>query len=211
MLAGGPETILVTWLLLSALWLAQLAQAIARCSGVRPSSGAASATHFCAADSHGAVGNLEGAAPEDERTPRNRGSALLALFWRFPVVVVLVAALAAAQLLPFLDLAAHSQREAGYADTRWSMPVRGWANFLVPMVFGRVWSMGVFFQHGQAWTSSYYLGVGTLLLTAMALWTARQWRVWVLGGAAALAFLLSMGNQSLVYRALRHVVPQLTR
>jgi hypothetical protein len=171
MLAGGPETILLTWLLLSAMWIIQLLQA------------------------------------RRAREERGRFGKLLL---RFPLIVVLVAALAAAQLLPFLDLAAHSQREAGYADTRWSMPARGWANFLVPMVFGHVWNMGLFFQDGQAWTSSYYLGVGTLLLAAMSLWRAGHWRVWLLGGAAMGALLLAMGNQSIVYRALRHVLPQLS-
>jgi hypothetical protein len=171
MLAGGPETILLTWLLLSAMWIIQLFQA---------------------------------------RRAREERATFGKLFLRFPLMVALVAALAAAQLLPFLDLAAHSQREAGYADTRWSMPASGWANFLVPMVFGHVWNMGLFFQDGQAWTSSYYLGVGTLLLTAMSLWRAGHWRVWLLGGAAVLALLLAMGNQSIVYRSLRHALPQLS-
>ena len=116
MLAGGPEIILLTWLLLLALWIQQF---------------------------------IRGESP--------RGP----MCWRFPLVVLLVFALAAAQLLPFLDLSAHSQRGVGYADARWSMPGRGWVNFLVPMAFGRTWTEGVFFQYGQSWTSSYYLGIGT--------------------------------------------------
>src|ERR1700690_4231693 len=91
--------------------------------------------------------------------------------WRFPLVITLVISLAAAQLLPFLDLAAHSQRGAGYADLRWSMPGWGWANFLVPMMSGSTATEGVFFQHGQNWTSSYYLGLGTLWLALLAIWT----------------------------------------
>ncbi len=209
MLAGGPETILLTWLVLSVLWLAQFVEAIFRRGGVRPSPGAAASGLPAAPGESDAQELIDPAAPEDGRTRQNRGRTLLAQFWRFPAVVVLVAALAAVQLAPFLDLAAHSQREQGYADTRWSMPTWGWANLLVPMVFGRVWNMGLFFQQSQAWTSSYYLGVGVLLLAAMALWTSRQWRVWLLGSATAVAFLLAMGDQGIVYRALRHIVPQM--
>ena len=99
MLAGGPEIIFLTWILLLALWVQQI---------------------------------VKGESPR------------VSMFWRFPLVITLVISLAAAQLLPFLDLAAHSQRSAGYADTRWSMPGWGWANFLVPMAFGRTWTEGVF-------------------------------------------------------------------
>ena len=130
--------------------------------------------------------------------------------WRFPLVVLLVIALAAAQLLPFLDLSAHSQRGVGYADTRWSMPGRGWVNFLVPMAFGRTWTEGVFFQYGQAWTSSYYLGLGTLWLGLLALWIVRDWRVWLLGGATVLALFFALGENTFVYPALRKIIPQLS-
>ena len=133
-----------------------------------------------------------------------------AMLWRFPLVVLLVAALAAAQLLPFLDLAAHSQRGSGYADTRWSVPGRGWVNFLVPMAFGRIWHIGVFFQHGQWWTSSYYLGLATLLLALLAIWTVRDRRVWLLTLVAAAAFLFALGDQTFIYRGLRRLIPQLS-
>jgi hypothetical protein len=170
MLAGGPETILLTWLVLAALWATQLWQ------------------------SKSAEGG----------TPRR------AMVWRFGLVAVLVAGLAAAQLLPFLDLVAHSQRETGFADTRWSLPGRGWANFLVPIVFGSTWNQDVFFQYGQYWTSSYYFGAGTLLLAMFAAGSARERRVWLLLAAAGTAFVLSLGDQTFVYRCLRRVLPQLT-
>jgi len=182
MLAGGPETILFTWLLLAAMWVVD-------CVGARRS-----AEHRL-----GALGE-----DKDRNTPR-RCSALL----RFPLVVLLVAALAAAQLLPFLDLTAHSQRETGFADTRWSMPGWGWANYLVPMAFGRLWNMGVFFQHDQAWTSSYYLGTGALLLVLLAVWTARERRVWLLAAAGAVALAFAFGDQTFLVRGLRRLIPQL--
>jgi hypothetical protein len=170
MLAGGPETILLTWLLAFALALVEWVRTSRHLSFV------------------------------------SRNTLVL----RFAVVVLLVGGLAAAQLLPFLDLVAHSQREQGYADTRWSMPPWGWANFLVPMVFGSLWNKGVFFQYEQAWTSSYYLGIGALLLILLALWSVRSRRVWVLGIAAAVALLLSFGDRSFVYRWAHSVFPQLS-
>jgi hypothetical protein len=182
MLAGGPETILFTWLLLLALWASRLWRVF------RPPS------------------VLEAESP----VPAERSSSFAA-FWRFPLVVVLVAALAAVQLLPFLDLAAHSQRDAGYADARWSMPAWGWMNFLVPMAYGRVWNKGVFFQHSQAWTSSYYLGVGALLLALLGVWVAPQRRrTRLLAAAGVLGLALALGDQLGPLRWLRHRIPQLS-
>jgi len=163
MLAGGPEIIFLTWILLLALWIQQF---------------------------------LKGESPR------------VSMFWRFPLVVALVMALAAAQLLPFLDLAAHSQRSAGFADTRWSMPGWGWANFLVPMAFGMTHTEGIFFQNGQYWTSSYYLGIGTLWLALLAVWTVRERRVWLLGAAATLALIFAFGENTPIYPALRKIIPQ---
>jgi hypothetical protein len=179
MLAGGPEIIFLTWILLLALWVQQFIA-----GGGDASSPAFSAT---------------GASQ-----PR------IAMLRRFPLVVALVIALAAVQLLPFLDLAAHSQRSAGYADTRWSMPGWGWANFLVPMAFGRTWTEGVFFQYEQSWTSSYYLGIGALWLALLAVWTVRERRVRLLSAAALVALIFAFGGNTFIYPALRKIIPQLS-
>jgi hypothetical protein len=165
MLAGGPETILFTWLIVSALWLQQF---------------------------------IKG---ETRRA---------AMLWRYPLVVALVISLSAAQLLPFLDLVAHAQRESGFADLRWSMPGRGWANFLVPMAFGSTHTEGIFFQHGQYWTSSYYLGLGTVWLALLALWKNRERRVWLLGGIAVPGLVFALGENTPVLPALRKLLPQLS-
>ncbi|MGO9587280.1 MAG: hypothetical protein ACLP2Y_13880 [Limisphaerales bacterium] len=165
MLAGGPEIIFLTWILLLALWIQQLVKG------------------------------------ESSRR---------AMLWRFPLVLALVIVLAAAQLLPFLDLATHSQRSAGYADTRWSMPGWGWANFLVPMAFGRTRTEGVFFQYDQAWTSSYYLGIGALWLALLAVWMVRERRVRLLGAVAMVALIFALGENTFVYPALRKIIPQLS-
>ena len=170
MLAGGPETILLTWLIVSALWLQQFI-----------------------------TGGRDASSPTR-----------VAMLWRFPLVIVLVISLAAAQLLPFLDLVAHAQRESGFADLRWSMPGWGWVNFLVPMAFGSTHTEGIFFQHGQYWTSSYYVGLGALWLALLALWKIRERRVWLLGAAAIIALLFALGENTPVLPALRKLLPQLS-
>jgi len=165
MLAGGPETIFLTWLIVLALWLQQFILA---------------------------------------ETPRP------ALLWRFPTVIVLVFALSAAQLLPFLDLVTHAQRETGYTDLRWSMPGFGLANFLVPMAFGSTVSEGIFFQHGQYWTSSYYLGIGTLWLALFATIFIRERRVRLLTFIAILGLLCALGENTPFYPLVRRFIPQLS-
>jgi hypothetical protein len=135
--------------------------------------------------------------------------------WRFPLVVFLVVALSAVQLLPFLDLVAHAQRQTGYTDLRWSMPGFGLANFLVPLAFGSTHTEGIFFQRGQYWTSSYYLGLGTLWLALLAFWTGRdaadtKSKIRLLGTAAMLALFFALGENTFIYPALRKIIPQLS-
>lgn len=184
MLAGGPETILLTWLLVLGLGVGECLRGVG---------------------SGGRALVQPGEAPAGPGRASTLGAAL-----RLFLVVLLVAGLASAQLLPFLDLVAHSQRGQDYADTRWSMPAWGWANFLVPMVFGKVWNNGVFFQHEQAWTSSYYLGTGALLLVLLAVVTVQGHRARLLGIVAGASLLLSFGEHSFVYRWVRHLIPQVS-
>jgi hypothetical protein len=164
MLAGGPEIIFFTWLVLLALWIQQLIK---------------------------------------NEFPRKA-------FWRFPILVAMVILLSAAQLLPFLDFVAHSQRGAGYADLRWSLPGRGLANFLVPMAFGRILGEGIFFQFGQYWTSSYYLGMGTMWLALLAVWKCRDRRICLLAILAGGAIIFALGAHTPIFPALRKILPQLS-
>ena len=164
MLAGAPETILLTWLLLTAMWAGQLWQG---------------------------------------RRPR------AAMFWRFTFVVLLVAGLAAAQLLPFLDLLTHSHRDSNFAASQWAMPGWGWANFLVPAFFNVEGGQGVFFQHDQYFTSSYYLGIGVLALAVLAAWQVRQPRIWFSAAVVLLCLILALGDNGYLYGWLRHWIPAL--
>ena len=88
MLSGAPEIILLTWVILGALWLSQW------------------------------IGG---------ELPRGR------LLVRVALVGTLTLLMSAAQLLPFLDLLSHSQRDTSYGDSAWAMPHWGWANLLVTM------------------------------------------------------------------------------
>src|SRR5260370_6201426 len=128
---------------------------------------------------------------------------------RFIGVGSLVAGLAAAQLLPFLDLLAHSQRDVSYGGAVWSMPRTGWANFLVPMFHcWRNHRTGAFVQINQNWTNSYYLGAGVVGLALLGVWQVRRPRVWLLGALALLSLNLALGEHGRAYGVLKEIVPQ---
>jgi hypothetical protein len=126
---------------------------------------------------------------------------------RFTAIILLIAALSAAQLLPFFDLLAHSQRDASYHDARWPMPPWGWANFLVPLFRYFQTPQGFWVQEGQQFLSSYYLGLAPLALALLAMWKARERRVWLLAGVTLFALVMALGDASYLYTALKNVLP----
>jgi hypothetical protein len=162
MLAGGPETIAATWLILLAL------------------------------------------AGGDWVREAGRRSRLEARFLGMGVLVALVCAV---QLLPFLELLAHSQRDTSFGSSEWSMPVWGWANLLVPLFRTYPTAQGLFLQLEQNWTSSYYAGIGTVLLVAVAVRRVRDGRVRLLAGLLLLSLVLALGDRGWLFRALRFCVP----
>src|ERR1035438_4325865 len=166
MLAGGPETIVVTWLLLLVL---------------------VSGDWF------------------------HEGCLRRRLVSRFLAMGILTAMVCAVQLLPFLELLAHSQRDSGYSASThdWCMPFWGWANFLVPLFRTSPTAQGLFLQNGQYWTSCYYGGIGTVLLAAIAVWRVRDWRVRVVAALVLLGLVLALGDATLLYRGLRACFPGL--
>jgi hypothetical protein len=134
-------------------------------------------------------------------------------FWpalrRFVIVVVLIAGLSAIQLLPFFDLLKHSERDSSYtiADTG-PMPAWGWANFIVPVFHCVQTIFGTCLQPNQPWTSSYYLGNGTLALAAVAVWRLRwQPEICGLAGVTLAGLILALGDNGYVYAWLKHIVP----
>jgi hypothetical protein len=163
-LAGGPETIGFTWLVV-------LAMAAAECA----------------------------------RQPRT--------FWtaarRLVVIGSLGLGLAAAQLLPALDLARHSHRDTHYGRSDWSMPLLGWGNFLVPM-FQMTPMQQIVVQPGQYWTSSYYAGIGVVFLAGIALLRGRRnGRVWLLGAFLLGSLVLALGYNGFVFKWVQRLIPVL--
>lgn len=128
---------------------------------------------------------------------------------RFLLMILLVAGLTAVQLLPFLDLLAHSQRSPGFAMEKWAMPGWGWANLLVPMFHYAQTPQGAFFQQGQQFLTSYYPGTGVLLLALLATWLARQRRVYFLAAITLLGLILSLGESGFLLPWLKQTVPAL--
>jgi hypothetical protein len=128
---------------------------------------------------------------------------------RFIALALLVTVVCAAQLLPFLELLTHSQRDRDYSSAShdWSMPFWGWANFLVPLFQTTPSAQGVFFQIGQYWTTSYYAGIGTVLFVAVAVRRARDWRVRVLAGLLLLGLIMALGDGTMLYRGLCFCFP----
>ena len=127
---------------------------------------------------------------------------------RVLIIPCLSAALSAVQLLPFLDLLTHSQRDEHFADSYGAMPAWGWANFLVPMFNCFTKFFGVYAQLGQYWTSSYYTGVGVLLLACVAVLRVREPRVRVVALVTLLTLVLALGDQGYLYAWLRTLIPQ---
>ncbi|MGO8925436.1 MAG: hypothetical protein ACLQU3_00730 [Limisphaerales bacterium] len=164
MFSGTPEVILLTWLLLTALWLLQL----------------------CQAD-----------------PPRRQ------VFLRMLSVGLLVAGLAAAQLLPFLDLLRASQRSPGLVADEWAMPITGWANFLVPLFRTFPNGAGVHFQDSQYITSSYYLGISMTALALIAAWRVRERRVRLCAVLTGVCLLLALGRAGGAYTVLLKAFPPL--
>ena len=170
MLSGAPEVILLTWILLVALWLREMAQK-------RPAL----------------------------RAPR------LALLRRLAVVVLFISSVSAAQLLPFLDLLAHSQRHSGLGESMWAMPLWGWANFFVPLFRAFPTPAGVYAQPEQYWVVSYYLGVGTATLALLAAWQTGKLRgpTGLCAALTAVCLVMAFGERGYLYRAIRYAVPAL--
>jgi hypothetical protein len=127
---------------------------------------------------------------------------------RFLLIVLWVAGLGAAQLLPFMDLLAHSQRDKAFADSLWSMPAWGWANYLVPL-FRNFSTPEGYVQPEQYWIPSYYLGVTVTALALLACTLARQPRIALTAAVTVFCLLLALGNHGLIYSVAKRVVPGL--
>jgi hypothetical protein len=212
MLAGGPETIALTWLILSVLACGDWVRSGKRQDGRGQNQSEGSGTAEYA--EYAETGHRRWRAFRRFLSPTYFGYDLastgrIKLVSRFVGLGVLVALISAAQLLPFLELLVRSQRDTGFDRSDWPMPAWGWASFLVPIFHTSPTNLGLFMQTEQYWTSSYYAGIGTVLLVAVAVRRAPHWPVLVLAILLGLGLVLALGNTGLLYRGLRACLPAL--
>lgn len=126
---------------------------------------------------------------------------------RFTGLVAMVACLAAAQLLPFLDLLAHSQRDRRFGGAEWAMPAWGWANFLLPLFRTFPSYHGAPAQPEQYWISTYYVCLGVAVPGLACLLRGAGGRQKALFWLAVFCLVLSLGDSALVYKYLRQAFP----
>ncbi len=129
------------------------------------------------------------------------------LCFRLLGIIALVTLLSSAQLLPFLDLLRHSQRDAGFGDSVWSLPAWGFANYLVPLFRCILTSPGVPLHSGQNWTSSYYAGAGVLALALLAVLRVSDRRSRLLSLVGAVCLVLALGEGGFLFSILKKVLP----
>jgi len=130
------------------------------------------------------------------------------LLWRAAALGILVFGLSAAQMLPFLDLLGHSQRNASFGDARtMAMPLGGWANYLVPLFHTARGAAGIHWQVGQTWTASYFLGTGAIALALFGVWRARGLKAGFLAGVALFSMWMALGGNGYLYPLLLKLFP----
>ena len=132
-------------------------------------------------------------------------------FWTFARrvlgMVLLTAALSAAQLLPFFELLQHSHRDAAFATTKWQLPLWGWANFLVPHYNAFEAPTGQYYQYDQGFLTSVYLGGAAFTFALLGVVRWPEWRARLLFLGALLAVVLAFGEHTPVYAWVRKVFP----
>jgi len=131
------------------------------------------------------------------------------LIWRMAIMVAFVAALAAAQLLPFLDLLTHSERDRNFGTGTWTMPQWGWLNLVLPLFKCYQSPSGPFFQPRQGWTSSYYPGIAILALAVFAGRFVRQRGVVLLWALTLAGLWIALGENGYVYTFIYKALPAL--
>ncbi|MFA6544878.1 MAG: YfhO family protein [Limisphaerales bacterium] len=215
MLSGAPEIILLTWGLLAALLVTEVFSV------------------QCSVFSKG----VKSAAPLGQSEAKTEHWILNTDYFptvrRYVSVIALITGLCAAQLLPFFQLLSLSQRSGDAVNTFWSLPGWGWVNLFFPLFMNFQTEQGVFVMIGQSFFPSVYLGIVPLTLALLAVWriglrgagcppfrvsdgadtlkrghpTEGVWEVRLLAGATLLTVLLAMGDNFVLWRWLREVLP----
>jgi hypothetical protein len=128
--------------------------------------------------------------------------------------VTIIAGLSAVQVLPFLDLVAHSDRTAQFVAAQdqaarwWTMPFWGWANLLVPLFRCQLTPMGTYVHAAESWVASYYCGTAVMVLALLAVvGLRRRRRVLFLVGVGVVAWWLALGPKAGLFHWLRSIFP----
>src|SRR5439155_1366810 len=112
--------------------------------------------------------------------------------------------IAALGWLPVVVLAGE---RAAFASGEWTLSWAGLGNFLVPLFHTVQNRDRIFFQPDQQWVSSYYPGSAIVLLSLMALVSARTRRVRWLAVFCLVSLALALGTHGFVYVWLRRTTP----
>ena len=138
---------------------------------------------------------------------------LKALGW-LGAATIAVLLLCAVQLLPFAELAGHSDRTGmaafGFAAMR-SLPFREALNFVFPFFFGNLnqpgsYSASLLGEQLQDWLISPYLGLFPLFFAAVGFFRSDK-RSWFWGGSALLALVLAFGKYTPLYEIIYKFIP----
>ncbi|NLF15354.1 MAG: YfhO family protein, partial [Anaerolineaceae bacterium] len=137
------------------------------------------------------------------------------------LAILWAVALAAIQLLPSAELAAHSQRAGGLTDTQFAYALSFWPwrliSLLAPDFFGNP-ARGGYWAFGTYWEETAYTGILPLILAALALlawWRSRRDSrptgpvslVPFLAGLALVSLLLALGRFTPLYPLVFRYVP----
>lgn len=114
---------------------------------------------------------------------------------RLTFVVLLIAALTAVQLLPFVDFLQISHRGAIEKPEQWSLSFGGLLNFFVPLFQTTYLSEGAPFPKDQHWTHSYYFPMGFWLLVLPLFFRRPTKPAAFLGTTAIVGILLAFGQK----------------
>ncbi|MGB0581884.1 MAG: YfhO family protein [Limisphaerales bacterium] len=128
-------------------------------------------------------------------------------FLRFAGLVGFITLLTAAQMLPFLDLLQHSERQAHEEIVDWPTSRLAWVRFMMPLFHTRMSSLGLLDHLDQGWIHSYYVGGTTVVLGCIALGASRRKSVRWMGAMILFAITLAMGDNFFVYPLLSKFLP----
>jgi hypothetical protein len=127
---------------------------------------------------------------------------------RVCAVILLAAGITMIQMLPFFDLLAHSQRGSGSAGAAiWSMPGWGWGNLIVPLFHGYQAPQGTWFEQGQDFLPSYYLGAGVLALAIVGALLSRNRVAMVITVMTLFCWIMALGPKGFLYEHIKSIFP----